>query len=156
MNQSLRDAVRPLLVCSLGALFSGALFGVEGGSGLESQLQTQKPQKLKYFADVNQRCGIDRGQVSSVVERAMRGRGLQPVHNSKKYFSVELNCLQAESPSAQSYFVRVAFGRWDPKPAVIYQPALESNGSGKTEDILAAVDGMVSEALDVYRRANGL
>lgn len=121
---------------------------------LSRAIKSDTPTKLKYFADVNDRCGVTRQDIQAVVNGQFRSSGISPVYNNSRYLSVELNCLKAESPSNQAYFLRVAFGRWSPKPAILYKPAIEVEGESDKAGMLSAVELQVGEALNYFQQAN--
>lgn len=120
-------------------------------------IKSPNPNELAYFADADEECPISTSGVRDIVEGIFTRSRIKPselfYEKNRIHLSLTLNCLKR----AKGNFVfayNVKFGKYTPKPAILFDKDYGSYGVGGKEFITQSLKTSTENAITDYLKAN--
>jgi hypothetical protein len=152
---------KTLAICLL--LLSQQAYAEEPFQWLLDALKVDNPNQLRYFAFVGETCPISRESVEKAVEGVFIRSRIKPLNatttgfiTGEVHLDISVTCLEKkEGRRYQEYIARIAFGRAQPEPSILYDYMPWSVlGRNDGEGIRDEVKDSVENAITVFIKAN--
>lgn len=123
----------------------------------KSAIKSPTPNELEYYAFASPDCPVTTQEVSKHIEGVfIRSRIKPSVYGFKDnhlYLSVGIECLNIESNNPV-FVVNVAFGKYNPRPSILFDKSYSTFGIGPREDIINTYKEATESAVTDYIKSN--
>ncbi|GGY67574.1 hypothetical protein [Marinobacter zhanjiangensis] len=147
-----------LILCAFLALLAGNAYSSDLEPWYEKVLTQDDPNTLAYYTFTDNECfGAEEDHLNELIEGIFIRSRIKPVASLSDplYLNVILTCLRSSDDSFVAYTVDVGFGRYNPRPAVIYDKPYGSIGYGQSMEFISSqVRENVEAALTDYLSVN--
>jgi len=118
-------------------------------------LQAGNPNSLSYFTFADKDCGIDGALLDELLEGVLIRSRVKPIRGFDDliYLSVDVSCTS----SVNAFSVSIRFGRYQPKPSILYDVSYGGVGGGTSLDPTYMLNGIkvgIEDAITDYISAN--
>lgn len=123
----------------------------------KSAIKSSTPNELAYYVLVSPDCPVTEQETSKHIEgEFIRGR-IKPLQNqldyNRVYLNVVIDCLKQES-AHPVFIVKMNFGKYNPKPAILFDKTYGQFGTGGKEFIINTYKKGLERAVTDYIKAN--
>ena len=135
-----------------------ALLAFQSAAAIDkSYLKKEKPDELALFVFVDSECPFSQEEVEGLVSGVLIRARLKPDTlnwpYAPLYLDFSLSCLALKNNNPV-FVIKTAFGRRNPKPAIMYEYNYGTYGVGPKENIEAAIKDSTEKAITAYIQAN--
>jgi len=123
----------------------------------KSAIKSPTPDELSYYIGLNPDCPVTEQEVSEHVEGVLIRSRIKPMEYAfeynRLYLNITVDCLKLESNNP-IYIVEAAFGKFNPKPAIIFDKSYGTYGIGPKKNIINAYKRVTEDAVTDYIKSN--
>lgn len=123
----------------------------------KSAIKSPTPDELAYFISTSSDCPVTKQEISEDVEGVLIRSRIKPIayafENNRLYLNIVVDCMKLESNNPM-YVVEAGFGKYNPKPAIMFDKSYGSYGIGPKKNIINTYKRMTEDAVTDYIKSN--